>query len=95
MVVMPGAGYLEMVLAASAATHGKPWNVCGAMLIEPLLLDKTPEDGTDGDLSRRAWRRGVSDRQRDPGEPETRASSLRWRPAASKRRGRPRWTPST
>ena len=43
MVVMPGAGYLEMVLAASAVTHGKPWNVCGAMLIEPLLLEKIPK----------------------------------------------------
>ena len=43
LVVMPGAGYLEMALAASAALHGKPWNVCGAMLIEPLLLDKSPK----------------------------------------------------
>ncbi len=43
LVVMPGAGYLEMVLAASAAVHGKPWIVCGATLLEPLLLDKTPK----------------------------------------------------
>ena len=42
LVVMPGAGYLEMALAASAATHGKPWVVRSATLIEPLLLDKTP-----------------------------------------------------
>lgn len=41
-VVMPGAGYLEMAIAVSAALHEKPWNVCGASLIEPLLLDKTP-----------------------------------------------------
>jgi acyl transferase domain-containing protein/NAD(P)-dependent dehydrogenase (short-subunit alcohol dehydrogenase family) len=41
-VVMPGAAYLEMALAASAVAHGKPWTVCAANLIEPLALDKTP-----------------------------------------------------
>ena len=23
--------------------HGKPWQVCGASLVEPLILDKTPK----------------------------------------------------
>ncbi len=41
-VVMPGAAYLEMALAASAAVFGKPCCVCGMSLREPLLLDKTP-----------------------------------------------------
>ncbi len=41
-VVVPGAAYLEMVLAASAIVHGKPWTLCAASLIEPLVLDKTP-----------------------------------------------------
>ena len=40
---MPGAAYLEMALAASAVTHGKPWVVCGATMLEPLLLDKSPK----------------------------------------------------
>jgi acyl transferase domain-containing protein len=40
-IVMPGAAYLEMALAASAEVHGKPWIVKGAALIEPLLLDKS------------------------------------------------------
>ena len=40
---MPGAAYLEMALAASAASHGKPWCVCVASLLEPLILDKTPK----------------------------------------------------
>jgi acyl transferase domain-containing protein/NAD(P)-dependent dehydrogenase (short-subunit alcohol dehydrogenase family) len=43
LVVMPGAGYLEMALAASAVTHGKSWDLCGATLVEPLLLDTTPK----------------------------------------------------
>ena len=44
MVVMPGAGYLEMVLAASAATHGQAVErLLDAMLIEPLLLEKIPK----------------------------------------------------
>lgn len=43
MVVMPGAGYLEMALAASAAVHGKPWCICNVALREPLLLEKTPK----------------------------------------------------
>ena len=42
-VVMPGAAYLEMALAASAVAHGKPWTLCGASLVEPLTLDKTPK----------------------------------------------------
>ncbi len=41
-VIMPGAAYLEMALAASAVWRGKPWQVCGASLLEPLLLGKTP-----------------------------------------------------
>ncbi|MCE5303540.1 MAG: SDR family NAD(P)-dependent oxidoreductase [Planctomycetaceae bacterium] len=40
-VVMPASGYLEMVLAASAVVHDRPWRVSGATLLEPLLLDKT------------------------------------------------------
>jgi len=40
VVVMPGAGYLEMILAASAVTHGMPWNVCNVRMVEPLLFDK-------------------------------------------------------
>ncbi len=46
-VVMPGAAYLEMALAASAVGapgmpgSGKPWTVCGANLIEPLVFDKS------------------------------------------------------
>ncbi len=43
VVVMPGAAYLEMALAASAALHGKPWNVCGVSLREPLILTKKPK----------------------------------------------------
>ena len=43
LAVMPAAGYLEMALAASAAVYGKPWTVCGATLVEPLLLEKTPK----------------------------------------------------
>ena len=42
-VVMPAAGFLEMVFAASAVLHGKTWTVCNATLLEPLLLDKTPK----------------------------------------------------
>ena len=42
LVLMPAAGYLEIVLAASAALHEKPWKVRGLTLVEPLLLDKTP-----------------------------------------------------
>jgi len=42
-VIMPAAGYMEMVLAASAVLHEKPWRVSGATLLEPLLLDKTPK----------------------------------------------------
>ncbi len=41
-VIMPGAVYLEMSLAAGAALHGKPWCVRDLSLVEPLLLDKTP-----------------------------------------------------
>jgi acyl transferase domain-containing protein/NADPH:quinone reductase-like Zn-dependent oxidoreductase/acyl carrier protein len=60
LIVMPGAGYLEMALAAAAAAHGKPWDLCRAMLVEPLLLDKTPRlvqtvlspDGPDADAFR-------------------------------------------
>ena len=43
VVVMPGAAYLEMALAASVAVYGKPWDVCEATLVEPLLLDKRPK----------------------------------------------------
>ena len=42
-VVMPGAAYLEMALAASAVLHGKPWRVAGVSFREPLLLEKTPK----------------------------------------------------
>jgi acyl transferase domain-containing protein len=42
-VIMPGAAYLEMALAAGAALHGKPWCVRDMSLVEPLLLDKTPK----------------------------------------------------
>ncbi len=47
-VIMPGAAYLEMALAAGAALHGKPphgkpWCVRDLSLVEPLLLDKTPK----------------------------------------------------
>ena len=40
-VIMPGAAYLEMALAAGAALHGTPWCVRDMSLVEPLLLDKT------------------------------------------------------
>ena len=43
IVVMPGAAYLEMALAASAAVHGKPWCIRKAAFREPLLLDKSPK----------------------------------------------------
>lgn len=43
VVVMPGAAYLEMALAASALVHGQAWDVCEATLVEPLLLDKQPK----------------------------------------------------
>ena len=39
-VVMPGAAYLEMALAASSACFGSVWRVVGASFQEPLLLDK-------------------------------------------------------
>ena len=42
LTLMPAAGYLEIVLAASAARDGKPWQPSGLTLAEPLLLDKTP-----------------------------------------------------
>jgi acyl transferase domain-containing protein len=42
-VIMPGAAYLEMALAAGTALHGKPWCVRDMSLVEPLLLDKTPK----------------------------------------------------
>ncbi len=38
VVVMPGAGFFEMALAASAAVHGHPWVLSEASVIEPLLL---------------------------------------------------------
>ena len=40
-VIMPGAAYLEMALAAGAALHGQPWCVRDLSLVEPLLLDRT------------------------------------------------------
>lgn len=40
--VMPGAAYIEMALAASAAAHGEPWDLCSVSIIEPLILDKSP-----------------------------------------------------
>lgn len=40
-VIMPGAAFIEMALAASAAVHGQPWCVRDVSLVEPLLLDKT------------------------------------------------------
>ena len=43
MVLMPATGYLEIVLAASAALHEKPWVVTGISLLAPLLLEKTPK----------------------------------------------------
>jgi acyl transferase domain-containing protein len=43
MIVMPGAAYLEMALAASAVVYGKPWRISGASFREPLLLEKTPK----------------------------------------------------
>ncbi len=43
VVIMPGAAYLEMALAASAAIHDRPWDVSEVSLIEPLLLDNRPK----------------------------------------------------
>ncbi len=43
MVLMPAAGYLEIVLAASAALHDKPWIASGVSFLAPLLLEKTPK----------------------------------------------------
>jgi len=40
VVIMPGAAYVEMALAASVAAYGKAWDVCEIALVEPLLLDK-------------------------------------------------------
>jgi NADPH:quinone reductase-like Zn-dependent oxidoreductase/acyl carrier protein len=42
VVVMPGAAYLEMVLAASTTVHGRAWDVCETTFVEPLLLDQRP-----------------------------------------------------
>ncbi|MGA2258480.1 MAG: type I polyketide synthase, partial [Thermoguttaceae bacterium] len=42
-VIMPGAAYLEMAVAAGTALHGKPWCVRDMSMVEPLLLDKTPK----------------------------------------------------
>lgn len=39
-VVMPGAAYLEMAMAASSSCFGSVWRVVGASFLEPLLLDK-------------------------------------------------------
>ena len=46
-VIMPGAAYLEMALAAGEALHGKPWCVRDMSLVEPLILDKTSQDRAD------------------------------------------------
>jgi NADPH:quinone reductase-like Zn-dependent oxidoreductase/acyl carrier protein len=43
VIVMPGAAFAEMALAASAAACGKTWDVCELTLVEPLLLDKRPK----------------------------------------------------
>lgn len=43
IVVMPGAGYVEIALAAGNAVFGKPWIVSGLLLVEPLMLDKSPK----------------------------------------------------
>ena len=42
-VIVPGAAYLEMALAAGEVLHGKPWCVRDMSLVEPLILDKTPK----------------------------------------------------
>jgi acyl transferase domain-containing protein len=41
-VVMPGAAFLELALAASAAAYGTPWTVRDAAIVEPLVLDQQP-----------------------------------------------------
>ncbi|MCC6356328.1 MAG: SDR family NAD(P)-dependent oxidoreductase [Verrucomicrobiae bacterium] len=41
-VIVPGSAYLEMALAAAAATFGKAWHVAGASLLEPLIPAKSP-----------------------------------------------------
>jgi acyl transferase domain-containing protein len=43
VVIMPGAAYLEIALAASAAVYGQPWEVCETAVVEPLLLSKQPK----------------------------------------------------
>jgi NADPH:quinone reductase-like Zn-dependent oxidoreductase len=43
VIVMPGAAFAEMALAASAAVYGKTWDVCELTLVEPLLLDNRPK----------------------------------------------------
>ncbi|MFM7845770.1 MAG: type I polyketide synthase, partial [Planctomycetota bacterium] len=40
-VVMPGAAYLEMALAASTALHGQPWSLQQVTLVEPLIPSTT------------------------------------------------------
>jgi acyl transferase domain-containing protein/NADPH:quinone reductase-like Zn-dependent oxidoreductase/acyl carrier protein len=42
-VIMPGAAYLEMALAAATTLHDKTWCVKNMSLVEPLLLGKTAE----------------------------------------------------
>jgi NADPH:quinone reductase-like Zn-dependent oxidoreductase len=71
-VVMPGAAYLEMALAASAAVFGQPCCVCGMSLREPLLLDKaakTVQTILSPEGPQTAQFRVVSLKETDDGEP--------------------------
>ncbi|MFV1966601.1 MAG: SDR family NAD(P)-dependent oxidoreductase, partial [Pirellulaceae bacterium] len=41
-VIMPGAAFPEMALAASSQLHGTPWSIKGLSLEAPLLLGDSP-----------------------------------------------------
>lgn len=41
-VVMPGAAYLEMALAATNTLNGQPWTLRNVTLVEPLVPSSTP-----------------------------------------------------
>jgi len=44
VIVVPGAAYLEMALAATEHLRGELWTIRGASFLQPLLLrDKTPK----------------------------------------------------
>ncbi len=74
LIVMPGAAYLEMALAASAAIFGKTWRVVGASFREPLLLDRkarTVQTVVTRESPQEASFQVLSMKETEPGEDPT------------------------